>query len=339
LKESLSALYIGHYDSGSTSRMRGEYLKELLPDHKFLIINTDEPINATPGILRSIGWRYKKGPLIRNINQYISNTLNGNYHFDLVWIDKGVFIEPSIVERLKKNSGKLVHFTPDPAFTYHRSKLFYDALSFYDYCITTKSFEIRSYEKYGVKTISCTQGYDPAVHQPYHSFKEKDGVVFIGHKEEEREYIISQLVDKNIRVTIAGNRWEKFSFKRKHKHNLNYKGKGIFGDDYAKELSGALLGLGFLSKWVPELHTTRTFEIPACKTALVTEHNPEIGSIYADDEVIYYDDPEEAVAKIEHYLAKKDKLISITENGYRKVTTGGFTYKEILEKILKQINE
>ena len=335
----MKCLYIGHYNQGSTSKMRGEYLQQLLPMHDFLTINIDVPINETPRLLRSVGWRYKKGPLIRNINNYIRKTLNGSYSYDLVWIDKGVFIDPEIIHTLKKNSGKLVHFTPDPAFTYHRSKLFYDALSLYDYCITTKSFEIESYKKYGVETIFCTQGYDPLVHRSYHKFKEKEGVVFIGHKEAEREYIISQLVDKDIHVTIAGNHWDKFAMKRRHKNNLVYKGKGIFGEDYARELSAALMGLGLLSRWVPELHTTRTFEIPACKTALVTEHNPEIGSVFSDDEVIYYDDPEEAVTKIEYYLAKKDRLIPFTENAYKKVTDGGYSYIEILGKILKQINE
>lgn len=335
----MKALYVGHYEEGSTSGMRGEYLKQLLPNHNFTVVNTDVPINATPKLLRSIGWRYKRGPLIRNINNYITQELKGNYSYDLVWIDKGVFIDPEMIHTIRKNSRKLVHFTPDPAFTYHRSKLFYEAISLYDYCITTKSFEIESYKKYGVKTIFCTQGYDPEVHKSYHKFREKNGVVFIGHKEEEREYIISQLIEKNIRVTIAGNHWDKFAAKRKSKTNLIYKGKGIFGDDYAKELSAALLGLGLLSRWVPELHTTRTFEIPACKTALVTEHNPEIGAVFSDDDVIYYEDAEEAITKIEYYLAKKDKLIPFTENGYKKVSEGGYSYFEILAKVLKQIDE
>lgn len=335
----MKVLYIGHYDIGSTSRMRGEYLKQLLPDARFAVINIDPPLNATPRVVRSIGWRYKKGPLIRNINKHILAELNNDFSYDLVWVDKGVFIDPEIILKLKKNSKRLVHFTPDPAFTYHRSKLFYAALPEYDYCITTKSFEIESYKAFGVKTIFCTQGFDPKIHKPYHTFREKQGVVFIGHREEEREYIVAQLVEKNIRITIAGNHWEKFSAKRKHKSNLIYKGKGIFGDDYARELSGALLGLGLLSRWVPELHTTRTFEIPACKTVLVTEHNPEIGSIFSDDEVMYYDDAEEAISKIEHYVVKRDKLALTAENGFKRVTEGGYSYPEILAKVLKQVNE
>jgi spore maturation protein CgeB len=335
----MKALYIGHYDVGSTSRMRGEYLKQLLPSYNFLTVNIDEPLSKTPRLLRSVGWRYKMGPLIRNISNHILTRLNGDYNFDLVWIDKGVFIHPRIVEALRKGSTKIVHFTPDPAFTYHRSKLFYEALPLYDFCVTTKSFEIESYKKYGVKTIFCTQGYDPEVHKSYHTFKDKDGVVFIGHKEDEREFIVSELVERNIRVTIAGNHWENFAARRKHKSNLIYKGKGIFGRDYASELSQALIGLGLLSRWVPEMHTTRTFEIPACKTALLTEHNPEIGSVFSDEDVIYYDDADEAVTKIEYYLAKKDRLISFTENGYKKVRDGGYSYFEILRKILKQIDE
>ena len=64
--------------------MRGDYLQELLPDYHFLIVNTDVPIDATPKILRSLGWRYKKGPLITNINRYISTLLNADFTYDLV---------------------------------------------------------------------------------------------------------------------------------------------------------------------------------------------------------------------------------------------------------------
>lgn len=332
-------LYVGHYNIGSTSRMRGEYLAQLLPNHQFKVISIDPPLEATPRILRSIGWRYKFGPLINNIDRYITSALDGDYSYDIVWIDKGVFIQPRLIEKLRKSSGKLIHYTPDPAFTYHRSKLFFEALPFYDYCITTKSFEIDFYRKHGVKTIFCTQGYDPKVHRPNHTWEEKQGVVFIGHKEEEREYLVAKLVELNIKMTIAGNHWQSFADKRKHKTNLIYKGKGIFGDDYARELSGALMGLGLLSKWVPELHTTRTFEIPACRTALVTEHNPEIGLIFSDDEVIFYDDVDEAVKKVEYYIRKREKLQPITERGYKKVLNEGYSYSQILQKILTQIDE
>jgi spore maturation protein CgeB len=264
--------------------------------------------------------------------------LKNDFIYDLVWIDKGVFIDPRIINILRKGSTKLVHFTPDPAFTYHQSELFYEALGHYDYCITTKSFEIPEYRKHGVNTIFCTQGYDPELHKPYHDFSQKNGVVFIGHKEDEREEIIGKLIEMGVRVTIAGNHWDKFAAKRKKYQNLVYKGKGLFGDDYAKEISGAKIGLGLLSKWVPELHTTRTFEIPACRTALVSELNTETQSIFKEDEVLFYKDIKEMVEKVEHYLAHPELLKNITEKGFAKVQDGEFSYNQILKKLLKEIN-
>lgn len=333
----MTVLYIGHYNEGSTSKMRGEYLKKLLPNFDFTVINIDNPLQWTPRLLRSIGWRYKFGPLIKNINDYIENSLKGKYDYTIVWIDKGVFILPKLVRDLKINSGKLVHFTPDPAFTYHRSNLFYKSLPLYDYCITTKSFEIQVYEKYGVKTILCTQGYDPFLHKSYHDFSEKRGVVFIGHKEDERESIIAKLLESRVPVTLAGNHWDKFAKRRRNNRYLDYRGKGIYGLDYAKAISSAKMGLGFLSKWIPELHTTRTFEIPACGTALITERNLEINSIFDDNEAIFYDSVEDVVEKVPYYLDNGVKLKDVTENGHRKIIEGAYNYPGILKRILTQI--
>ena len=96
----MNVLYVGHYGEGSTSRMRGEYLQKLLGAGDFLVVDIDIPISKTPQPFLSLGWRYKKGPLIVNINRYLSEKIEGNSGFDLVWIDKGVFIEPSFLNRL-----------------------------------------------------------------------------------------------------------------------------------------------------------------------------------------------------------------------------------------------
>ena len=190
--------------------MRGEYLRQILGGSDFKVINTDVPMEKTGRLSKSLAWRYKIGPFISNINNYIVDSLQGDFNYDLVWIDKGVFIKPSVIAELKKNSGILVHFTPDPAFSYHRSKLFFEALPLYDVCITTKSFEVDNYQSYGVRTILCTQGYDPALHKPYHKFEEKSGIVFIGHVEEERAEMVARIVEADLPITVAGNHWDKF---------------------------------------------------------------------------------------------------------------------------------
>jgi len=329
-------LYIGSYNEGSTSQMRGECIRLLSSDIVFSVINTDIALSQTSRIFRSIGWRYKLGLLIANINNLILSSIGKN-KYDLVWIDKGVFIKPSTILQLKKLSGKIVHFTPDPAFHYHRSKLFFSSLPLYDYVITTKKFEESEYAHYGVKTIFCTQGYDPAIHKPYHSFSEKHGVVFIGHMEDEREEILSKLIEAEVHVTLAGIKWNKLIKRYKFKNNFNYKGKELLGEAYAKEISAAQIGLGLLSKWIPETHTTRTFEIPACRTALLTEMNDETKSLFSTDEAIFYDSKSEIVDLVKAYLFDKVLLSKITQKGYERVKAVRADYKNIISNLLNEI--
>ncbi len=332
----MKVLYIGHYEEGSTSKMRGQYLQKMLQPTILKVANIDVPMNATNKVFRTIGWRYKKGPLISHINSYIIKIIDNDWKYDLVWIDKGVFINPSTIKRLKENSYKLIHFTPDPAFFYHQSPLFYQSLSLYDYCITTKSFELDNYKSYGVKTILSTQGYEPTIHKPYTDFSAKKGVVFIGHYEQEREEVIAKLIEKKVLVTLAGIKWNGFVQKHKNDNNLQYLGTSILSHEYGKTLSNAKIGLGLLSKWIPELHTTRTFEIPACATALVTEKNKDTESIFTDTEVIFFNNTNHLVNEVVNYLTDDVLLAEKTKRGYQKVTQGLYSYEQIMANILQQ---
>lgn len=114
-------------------------------------------------------------------------------------------------------------------------------------------------------------------------------------------------------------------------------GHGVFGEDYVRALSGCLYAWGSVSKWIPEKHTTRTFEIPACKTALLTERNDEIEGFFSEDEVIYYDGIEDLIAKIKYYNGHSQELKTLVEKGYHKVQTDGFDYESIIRNLLEKI--
>lgn len=335
----MRVLYIGQYGNGSTSQMRGEHLKALLNAVTFKVINIDVPNATTNRVSRSIGWRFKTGPLIKNINQYISSELQHENEFDLVWVDKGVFIRPEIISKLKTNTNLVVHYTPDPAFYYHRSKLFYAALPNYDFCVSTKTFETENYKRCGAKAIlQTTQGYDPLIHRPFHSFSEKKGVVFIGHYEEEREELIAKLLERKVHVKLAGINWGKFAYKNKANDSLTYFGKGIYGLDYSREISGSFIGLGFLSNIIPEKHTTRTFEIPACGTALFTVRNDETSNFFSDEEAVFYESAYDFLNKIAFCLHDLTFLKELTNKGYQRVVQNKVDYKSIMQKLLIEMS-
>ena len=332
----MKILYIGIYDNGSTSKMRGETIKQILKPEVFDVINTSNSSFKINRLFLSLGWRCKVGPLIWAINEKINNYKLSFY--DIIWVDKGVFIKPNTIKKLKQITHKLVHYTPDPAFFYHRSSLFYKQIPLYDYLVTTKSFEIDNYYEYGAKKVILTsQGYDPNIHKPHFDFDSKKGISFIGHWEQNREEIIKNILDEGFDVYIAGIKWERFCNRFEKYKNLHYYGTGIFGDDYAKLISKSLFSIGFLSKIIPELHTTRTFEIPACGTALITEFNEETKKFFSEDEVIFYNSSKDLIEKIKYYSNNMEIVHKITELGQKRVAEKGYDYHSIIEKILQEI--
>lgn len=332
------ALYIGINTYGSTSKMRADRMKDILSDWDIKVIDTDIPYNSKGRILKHLAFCNKIGPLIGIINKYIISHLSDGY-YDLIWMDKAIFITPETTRVLRSKTKILAHYTPDPAFTFHKSKLFYKSIEYYDYLVTTKTYEIDYYLKYVSskdKVLYVTQGFDKSIHRPMTPWKDKRGVAFIGHHETSREEPIKTLLNAGIDVFLAGNDWERF-VKKNSVPNLHYLGVSIQGDEYVKAISSCLFALGSVSKWIPEKHTTRTFEIPACKTALLTERNDEIESFYSESDVIYYETLDELVQKVKYYTIHKDELKSIIENGYNVVQTGGYDFDSIMRNLLTKV--
>lgn len=314
-------------------------MRKLLIEYELEVIDTDIPKLGMSRIWQSIGFRYKIGPLIRTVNNYVKERLKYQ-KYDLIWVDKAIYLTPETTSLFKSLTSCLVHFTPDPAFTFHKSKLFYASLKFYDFVVTTKSFEIASYKTQlgNNRVLYATQGYDAALHRPLCQDRAKSGICFLGHYEKERADLIDLLLKAGISVKLAGIKWENFVKDHKSDKKLIYLGAGVYGEDYVKTISSSLMSLGSISKWIPEKHTTRTFEIPACGTALLTERNEELSFFFDEDEAIFYSSKEEMLSKVIYYMDHPKELLSLTKKGRQRVIKDGRDYESIIKGILKQIN-
>ena len=65
-------------------------------------------------------------------------------------------------------------------------------------------------------------------------------------------------------MKIWGRGWGRYAALHRWAAPL-VQGEGVWGADYTRALCSASIGLGLLSKLIPETSTTRTFEIPACR--------------------------------------------------------------------------
>ena len=322
--------------------MRADQLKELLKPKVFEVIDTHIPFFKTPKLFRSLGFRFKRGPLITKTNRLIRKQLESFsvQKFDLIWVDKAIYVTKETTVILRQKTNKLVHYTPDMAFYSNRSRLFEKSIPLYDYLITTKTREISFYNRYidCNRLILTTQGYDIATHRPLHPFLSKEkSVSFIGLAETFRFQIIQQLINSNIKVKLAGLGWRSFVTKNKNNNNLQFLGESLFANDYTNFISSSQFSLGLLSKRFPELHTTRTFEIPACGTALITERNKETSHFFNEDEAIFYSTPEEMVERILYYQSHPKKLEALTIKGRERVIRDGRDYRSSLKGVLEKM--
>ncbi len=320
--------------------MRADTLRVLLPGADWDLVDTDEEFQCANRLARTITFRFRLGPVVNRINRKIAE-LTAATQYDLVWVDKGVYLWPDTVGSLRKSTSQMVHFTPDTAFLANRSRHFLKSARQYDLLVTTKSFELDNY--LGItdseRVILTTQAFDSSLHRPPpEPVKKSAAAVFIGLCEPDREKCIETLLAAGVTVRVGGQRWGHFA--RRHVANPNFQfiGTEVFGAQYVSEYASASVGLGLLSKKFPELHTTRTFEIPACKTVLATERNEDATRFFAEDEALFFNDYHDLARRVSELLSQPEKIAAISAKGYQRVLADGRDYSSVLSAVLQRLS-
>jgi spore maturation protein CgeB len=243
------------------------------------------------------------------------------------------------MDALRKSTARLVHFTPDTAFGANASRHFVRSAGLYDLLVTTKSFELDQYREYvdNDRLMLTTQGFDPSIHYPHASDNERQReVAFVGLAEPDREACLEQLIARKVPVRLAGRGWNGFVKRTGQNALLTFVGEDCHGADYARLLSSVWIGLGLISKRFPELHTTRTFEIPACGAALATENTAETREYFEPSEAIFFDDYSGLAERASILLNELDlsSLKHIAAAGRRRVVDQHRDYGSILRSVL-----
>jgi len=332
----LKCLFIGIRTSGTTSYLRSQALQRAIPEANWQFIDTDVPFHSALRISRSLAFRLRLGPAVGAINQYVKDRLASD-RYDLIWVDKGVCLRPSIVRTLRSRADRLVYYTPDTSFLNNHSRFFNQTVGLYDRVVTTKSLELDEYARRMDRSrlLLVTQTYDRQLHFPRCSFEEKrPEAVMIGLCEPDREDCVKRLLDSGVVVRIGGKGWAGFLRQQRGHDNLRFEGDAVFGEHYAEVLSRATFGLGMLTRRFPELHTTRTFEIPACGTALATPDNSETRQFFSPNEALFFSDYSDLARKVVDLFKNPRQLQQITTAGWQRVTGGSYDNDRMVTHVL-----
>jgi spore maturation protein CgeB len=115
-----------------------------------------------------------------------------------------------------------------------------------------------------------------------------------------------------------------------------WQGGEVYADDYARALTGAKIGLGFLRKAWPDQHTTRTFEIPACGSMLLADRTGEHQEFFEEGkEAEFFGSADELLDKVQFYGRNESARAAVAAAGYRRCIEGNYAYVHRLSTALE----
>lgn len=277
-----------------------------------------------------------------NANEKIKNYV-GSKVYDVVWIDKGLTIEPDTLLFIKQKCPhtKIVSYTADNmALRHNQSQQFLECIPLYDIHFTTKSYILDDMKKLGAKQINFTnQLYESTYHHPMSltdDERERLGgdVGFIGMWEKERCDSILYLANHGINVKVfGGGKWNDY----KDVPNLTIC-PAVFSSDYSKALQAFKISLCFLRKMNFDQQTSRTMEIPGCGGFMMAERTGEHRALFEEDkEAVLFSDNDELLKKCRYYLAHDEERRIIAAAGHKRCETSGYSNEKGIRRMLNTV--
>ena len=346
----MKILYLGEISAGQTCLMRMRSLERL--GHDVLGINTVQPWRQASWFKRQTQRRLGRGSVVEQINKTVLDAAQ-QFKPDVVWADKQEFLRAETIDGLKKRGARTIHFTPDPYFYLHwkRTKLMDQAMKSFDVLVYCKAYEEANYKALQKPMVYMPLGYCDEVHRPLTSGDPKwmCQFGFLGGWEPRRERLLTELIQQASGLKVWGGYWDhlrdgrwtlrrriilgwlaggdRFHISKNPELADCLQGGEVYGDDYARALTGAKVGLGFLRKVCPDQHTTRTFEIPACGSMLLADRTDEHQAFFREgEEADFFSSDEELISKAVFYQKNEVARSRIAKSGYQRCIDGQYAY-------------
>jgi spore maturation protein CgeB len=332
-----SILYIGQ--NSGTSRHRALALTRLGCD-VFIIDPAAFLLHGRIGT----AWIWKTGGLL--LENFIRRKVLASIplvKFDLVYVDGGELLGPSLICDLKNRFGTVINYNLDDPYGNRdgrRWRLYLQAVPFYDLIVVVRDCNVaEALARRARKVLRVHRAADEVAHSP-RKIDDQDRqrwateVAFIGTWMPERGPFMMRLIELGVPISIYGDRWHKAqewcalrSF---------WRGPGLYNDDnYAIAVQCAKVNLGLLSKGNRDLVTQRSFEIPYLGGVLCAERSPEHAMLYRDDEeAVFWSSPEECAQRCTQLLNSAEYRDRIRIKGHNRCIQNCTTNQHVLAQIL-----
>ncbi len=317
----LRVLFVG--PTGGTSGHRLAAFRRL--GHFVTVVNPYEAFRGNP-LLQA--WAFKTGAFGFSglIERLVDASLAGK-RFDLAWVESGDIISAACVEAMRRVCGVVVLYHIDNCFAPRdgrRWRLLFAALTHYDLFVAPRDRCVNGALRSGARrALRVNMSADEVVHRrPELSDDDLriygSEVAFVGTWMPERGPFLLELVRHGVPLKIFGPRWRcAREFAALSDHVVDER---LSDAEYVKAISATKIGLVLLSKGNLDLHTTRSFEIPAVGTLLCAERSIDHERLYQEnDEAVFWSNARECADLCFALLADERRRSRIAEAGRRRV--------------------
>ena len=120
---------------------------------------------------------------------------------------------------------------------------------------------------------------------------------------------------------------------------VSWRGKAVYGRDYARAVAGARICLGLLSKGNRDLHTRRSVEVPFIGGLLCAERTAEHAMLYREgEEAIFWSDATECARACLDLLTDPVRREAIRLAGMRRIRELRLGNRDVCTEILAVLN-
>lgn len=281
-----------------------------------------------------------------HVKQFLQSVIN--FKPEIVIILKGLHVDQSTVQEIKRSNAWVVLINHDDFFSAYknsRSPIQFNAIPYYDFVFPTKEVNVHELSRYNKNIEFFPFSYSEKIHKPPQNENEEDrkkwatDVVFVGTRYPERtrqlEYLVSN-IGGGIELKIYGNNWNTIAGNSPLKKYVQ--NKTLKPEEMTKAIFYSKISLGFLCKENRDDYTQRTFEIPATKGLLLAERTKRHLSYFREGiEADFFDSNnyDELVSKVQHLLQNNQYRKELKEAGYSAVINNHHSYKDRLSRLLE----
>lgn len=278
---------------------------------------------------------------IHRLNDLVTREAT-RFHPDLTFYVKAYFILPETLEHTGTIAPNFAYMNDDMFNPNNQTYLFYSVIQRMDCILTTKSYNVAEFHAANApKAVYIPNAYDPRIHFPVPVTQQDRAhfggdIGFLGTFRRERADFLSRIADgrRNLSFNVWGDGWEKLRridnvHRWKRWANLKpcVRGGPLWCQDMGKAFGTNKISLGLLYRKNRDLHTSRSFEIPACGGFMLAERTEEHRLYFEEGkEAVYFSSFDEMIDKIWFYTSHDSARQKIAEAGHKRCLKSAARY-------------